>query len=142
MKDVFGTDGVNSDGSTAAPPPAGPALPPPAAATAAAAQPTLQQAVDKAVAKAQADAAVATDPNAVHAVKLAATAPIVLGSTGAGAGIGFLLGGPPGAAIGAGVGWVAERYQIGGGPFGKVWNKIKNKLHKGTAAAPATTASK
>ena len=98
---------------------------------------------ERAPGAAHADVVVATDPNAVHAVKLGATAPTVLGSTAAGAAIGMVVGGPPGAAVGAGIGWVTERYHIGGGFFGKGWGKLRAhlaKMHK-AATAPATGAA-
>jgi len=142
--DMFGADGVVSESATATPPPdaaptPAPAAPAPAAASPAAAgtpAPTLQQAVDKAVAKTEADKAVQANPDATHHVKLAPLAPVVLGSTAAGAGIGFAVGGPPGAAVGAGLGWLAERYQIGGGPFGIAVNKVKALFNKTPPAAP------
>ena len=145
MRDYFGQDAPEQDGTPVAAP-ADTTPPVPAAAPAAAAgtpAPSLQQAVDKAMAKQKADVVVATDPNAVHAVKLAATAPTVLGSTAAGAAIGMVVGGPPGAAVGAGIGWVTERYHIGGGFFGKGWGKLRAhlaKMHK-AATAPATGAA-
>ena len=86
---------------------------------------TPQQAIDKIDAKAKSDTTVAADPHAVHHVKLLASSPKAWGSTAAGAGIGFIFGGPPGALIGAVIGHVVERYQIAGGPIGKIWDKIK-----------------
>jgi hypothetical protein len=138
MRDYFGQDDLQSDGAPVPPPTLPAATPTVAPGTTA---PTLQQSVDKAVAKAGADAVVATDPHAVHSVKLAATAPPVLGATAAGAGVGFMVGGPPGAAVGAAAGWVMERYQIGGGPVRKIWVHIKKHLHKNAAAAPAAAAA-
>lgn len=148
MRDVFGQDSTTISEGAPTPPPvvnlpplqATPNLGTAPVAAAPAVAPTLQQAVDKATAKAGADAIVATDPNAVHSVKLAATAPPVLGATAAGAGIGFVVGGPPGAAVGAGVGWVMERYQIGGGPIRKLWVHVRNWHHKATAPAAAPAA--
>lgn len=107
-------------------PPAGapaPAAPPPAANS-------LQQAVSKAQDKAKADAAVASDPNASHHVKLAPLAPTVLGSTAAGALIGATILPGVGALPGAAIGWAVERYQVGGGPFGKAWSWVKGKMGK------------
>lgn len=131
--DQFGDDTAPgpSESTTTAPPVPGavtgtsstPALTPAAAVAGAPAAPTLQQAVDKAVAKASADAIVATVPTAVHSVKLAPLAPTVLGSTAAGAAIGTAIFPGPGTLVGAGAGWLVERYQIGGGPFGKVARK-------------------
>jgi len=139
MRDYFGQDPPSSDGSPVPPPPM--PDPTPVAVAPGTTAPTLQQSVDKAVAKAGADAVVATDPHATHSVKLAATAPPVLGATAAGAGIGFLAGGPPGAAVGAAAGWVIERYQIGGGPIRTLWVKVKTHLHKNKAAAAAAPAA-
>lgn len=144
MRDVFGAEGITTDGTTAADPgvaamaagmggmtatAATPtAITPVAAAPTGAKAPTLQQAVDKAVAKAGADAKVATDPNAVHSVRLAVAAPIVVGATAAGALIGSAILPGPGTAIGAGVGWLTERYQIAGGPWGRLWGWTKGKV--------------
>jgi hypothetical protein len=147
MRDVFGADGIQSDGATAAPPMPSMAAtvpaPVPVAAVAAAAAPTgptptLKQAVDKAVSKASADATVAADPNATHHVKLAPLAPQVVGSTGTMAAAGFLFGGPVGAAIGAGAGWLMSRYQIAGDPVHKVWLKVKSKIPTNLTGAAAT----
>lgn len=91
-------------------------------------------------AKATADATVATDPHAVHAVNTAPTSPKALSSAAVGAGAGFMLGGPPGALVGAGVGWLVEHKRIAGGPVGKAWDWIQAKreglMHKKAAAAP------
>lgn len=147
MRDVFGADApAISEGTTKTPGPsviaaAASAVPaPPGAVPAPApgtAVPTLQQAVDKAVAKAQSDQQVAADPHATHAVKLAVAAPTVLGSAAAGAVIGSALFPGPGTLVGAGLGWALERYQIGGGPFGKLWGKVKSGLQRvGTLPTP------
>lgn len=93
-----------------------------------------QVAEQKADAKAQADATVSTDPHAVHAVQTMPTSPKALGSTAVGAGVGLVLGGPPGAAVGALVGWGVEKYRVAGGPVGKLWDWIQSKRH--AAAAP------
>jgi hypothetical protein len=106
-----------------------------AATPAPAAAPTLQQAVDKAQAKQAADVKVATDPHAVHAVRVAALAPKTLGSTAAGALIGSAILPGPGTLLGAGAGWLAERYQIGGGPWGKLWDKGTAMVKKATGKA-------
>lgn len=99
-----------------------------------------QTAEQKADAKATADATVATDPSAVHAVHTVGTSGKAMGSTAVGAGVGFMLGGPPGALVGAGIGWVAEKYRIAGGPWGKLWDFGKAKVEalkaKGAAAPP------
>ena len=149
MRDMFGQDTATISEGAPTPPPvvnlpalaATPNLGTGPVAASPLGAPTLQQAVDKAVAKAGADAVVATDPNAVHAVKMSATAPPVLTATAAGAGIGLLVGGPPGAALGAGVGWVVERYQIGGGPIRKLWVKVRTWHHKATQPAGAAPAA-
>jgi len=146
MRDTFGQEPI-SESATATPPAPAPAPAPAATAPATTAAPTaaapttgaptLQQAVDKAVAKTEADKAVQADPNAMHHVKMAPLAPVVLGSTAAGAGIGFMVAGPPGAAVGAGLGWLAERYQIAGGPFGLAVDKVKSLISgKAPPAAP------
>jgi len=131
MRDFFGADAPATEG----------AIPPAAAAPVAAAAavqaavastPTVQQVVDKAVAKSTADAKVASDPHTVHSTRTAPLAPKVLGSTAAGAVIGSMILPGPGTAIGAGVGWLAERYNIGGGPFGKLIDKVKPAFHKAT----------
>jgi hypothetical protein len=136
--DMFGAD-APSESATATPPappapapPAAPAAAPPPAPAGAA--PNLEQTANKAVAKADADKTVAAVPEASHHVKLEPLAPTVLASTATGAGVGFLVAGPPGALIGAGIGWVAERYQIAGGPVGKAIAKIKS-LGGGTKVA-------
>lgn len=143
--DMFGAEAPSESATAAAPAAPVAAAPAPTQAAAAApaptgAAPSLPQAVEKAVAKAEADKIVAATPEASHHVKLDPLAPVVLGSTAAGAGIGFFLGGPPGALVGAGVGWVAERYQIGGGLFGKAVARIKSLGGGGGAPPPAKTA--
>lgn len=146
MRDMFGQDtGTISEGAPPATPPApvsaGPvavaAAPAPAAGTPA---PSLQQAVDKAVSKATADQAVASNPHATYAVKLAATAPSVLGSTVAGAAIGTAILPGPGTAVGALVGFVTEKYNIFGGPVGKLAAFVTNKTKSGWARASAPAA--
>jgi len=132
MRDHFGAD-APSEGSTSTPPPPpvvaapAPVVPPPAPGTP---TPTLQQAVDKAVAKADADAKVAADPHAKHSVVLGIAAPTNLVGAAGGAGLGFLLGGPPGAAVGAAVGYLAERYQVGGGPITFIKTRVGKLFHK------------
>ena len=136
MHDMFGQDAGNiSEGAPAVAPPASPAAvaaatPVPVGGPPAGAAPTLAQAVDKAVAKQAADATVAADPHAVHHVKLAPLAPNALGATAAGALIGSAILPGPGTLIGAGVGYVSERWQIGGGLFGKSVNKVKTVFKK------------
>lgn len=145
MRDKFGEDtGTISEGAPPATPPAPMATAPAAVAAAAAPapapgspQPTLQQSVDKAVAKAAADKAVAEDPHAVHSVKKAASAPTVLGSTVAGAVIGTAILPGPGTAVGALVGFVTEKYSIFGGPVGKLAAKVKDMTKSGWEKASA-----
>lgn len=93
------------------------------------APPLAKQAEAKADAKAEADHKVAIEPHALHAVKMMAGSPTVMGSTLVGAGIGAGLGGPPGALVGAVIGHYVEKYQIAGGPVGWVWSKIRG--HRG-----------
>lgn len=139
MRDVFGADAAPSESSTSTAPSPAPAattvvtVPAPSLVPAPApgsTPPTLSQSVDKAVAKAESDVVVATDPNAVHHVKLAATAPMALGGGAAGAGIGFFCGGPVGAAVGGGIGYLAERYQVMGGPLTVILAKVKGLVKK------------
>ena len=104
-------------------------------ATAPATTATAAVAEQKADAKATADATVATDPSAIHAVQTIATSGKALGSAGTGAAAGFLIGGPPGALVGAGAGWIVEKYRIAGGPFGKAWDWLKAKRAAMKAAA-------
>ena len=94
----------------------------------------------KSDAKATADATVATDPHAVHAVATLPASPKALTSTAVGAGVGLVLAGPPGALLGAGVGWLVERYRVLGGPAGKLYDAVKAKLEKHPAAPPAPPA--
>lgn len=111
-----------------------PALPPPAAAAT-----TAAVAEQKADAKATADATVAVDPTAIHAVQTITKSGKSLGSTATGALAGLAIGGPPGALVGAGVGFVVEKYRIAGGPFGKLWDwaKAKHAAMKAGGAPPA-----
>jgi hypothetical protein len=148
MRDHFGQDGTTTDGTPAADPTAAdptavspavglaasPVIAPAPAVASLPAAPTLQQAVNKAVAKADSDAIVATVPDATHHTKLEPCSPIVLGSTAVGAGIGALVGGPPGAAAGAAIGWLSERYMVLGGPLGKVWEGLRHGVKKITAS--------
>jgi hypothetical protein len=150
MKDMFGDDTATiSEGAPAAtPPPVLPATgaapvavvssaPAPAPGTPA---PSLQQSVDKAVSKATADATVASNPHATYSTKLSAAAPTVLGSTAAGALIGTAILPGPGTAVGALVGFVTEKYNIFGGPVGKLaaWATNKTRAGWAKASAPAT----
>jgi hypothetical protein len=132
-RDFFGADAPVSDGSPAVTPPIPASIAIPAAAAAAGTPtpapgtpaPTLAQAVDKAVAKATADQAVAANPDAVHHVKLVGMPKTVAGAALTGAGVGAAVGGPPGAAVGALVGFVMEKYQIGGGPITVIIARLK-----------------
>lgn len=96
----------------------------------------------KADAKATADATVATDPHAVHSVNSMPKSPKTLTSAAAGAGIGFLFGGPIGAALGGAAGYVIENKRIAGGPVGKIMDKVKALMGKSDQAAAAPTAGK
>lgn len=86
-----------------------------------------KQHVAKAAAKAAADKTVATDPNAVHATQLTVKSPKVWFGTLAGATLGG-IGGPVGIGVGAGLGFLVERYQILGGPIGKLYDTAKAKI--------------
>jgi hypothetical protein len=101
-----------------------------------------QTAEVKADAKATADATVATDEQAVHGVQTMGKSPKALGSAAVGAGIGLVMAGPPGALVGAGVGWAIEKYRVAGGPVGKLWDKLAARFGKGAhaAAPPEATA--
>lgn len=136
--DFFGSDTPESDSAPpAAPPSPAPAAPPPSGVAA----PTLDQAVAKAQAKANADVAVATDPHAVHGVNLLPAAPTALGAAATGALAGAAIGGPPGAAVGGLVMYVVEKYQIMGGPVGKIWKHVKTKILKVPTPAAGTPAA-
>jgi hypothetical protein len=91
----------------------------------------------KADAKAASDATVAVDPSAVHAVNTLPTSGKAVGSAGVGAGVGFLVGGPLGALLGLGAGWVIEKYRIAGGPVGKAYDAVKARYEAHKAAKPA-----
>jgi len=132
MRDFFGADAPATEGTPIPPASAAPAAAAAAVAAQVAATPTVQQVVNKAVAKSEADAKVATDPHVTHSTKTAPLAPKVLGSTAAGALIGSAILPGPGTAIGAAAGWLAERYNIGGGPFGKLIDKVKPTFTKAT----------
>jgi hypothetical protein len=149
MRDMFGTDsGAPSESATVDVPAATAPAPAstPAATTPAAGAPTLQQAVNKAVAKGDADKIVNANPDATHHVKLAPLSKPVIGATAAGAALGALVAGPVGAVVGAGVGFVQERYQVAGGLATRVIAKIKSfkgvgPSSPGTVAAATATAS-
>lgn len=108
-----------TDQATAAAPPS----------TAIPTSPHADEAAAKAVAKNAADVAVATDPNARHAVNLSIKSPKVWASAATGAAVG-MAGGPVGALVGGTVGLLVEKHQIGGGPVGKAYDKIKSLLTK------------
>jgi hypothetical protein len=91
----------------------------------AATPPLAEQAEAKAEAKADADAKVATEPHALHHTKMMMGSPSVKASTAVGAGIGACAGGPVGALVGAMIGWTVERYQILGGPAGRLFRKLR-----------------
>jgi len=92
-----------------------------------------KEAETKAVAKVAADATVASDPNAVHAVKLTIKSPKVWASAATGAALGSFIPGAgtvAGAAIGGTLGFLAERHQVLGGPVGKAYDKVKSLFAK------------
>ena len=84
-----------------------------------------KQAETKVDAKAAADVAVATDPHAIHGVQKTFKSPDVKASAATGALIGAAAGGPPGAVIGGLIGYAVEKYQIAGGPIGKLMGMLK-----------------
>jgi hypothetical protein len=87
--------------------------------------PVVEKAVDKAEAKAEADAKVATETHTTHGVRTMIKSPDIVASTITGAGIGALYGGPPGAVIGAGIGYLVERYRVLGGPVGALLRQVR-----------------
>jgi hypothetical protein len=89
---------------------------------------TVEQAVAKADAKADADHKVASEVHTIHGVRAMVKSPGIVGSTLAGAGIGAAMGGPPGAAVGAVAGFIVERYKILGGPAGKIYHAIRSRI--------------
>lgn len=92
----------------------------------------------KADAKAATDATVATDPSAIHAPNSLPLSKKSLSSAAVGAGVGFMMAGPPGALVGGGIGWLVEKYRIAGGPVGKAMDVVEKKV----AAAKAKAAAK
>lgn len=89
-----------------------------------------QEAETKAVARATADATVANDPHAVHAVNLTIKSPKVWASAAAGAVVGAPFGGPVGAAVGAAIGGAVAKFGIAGNPVGKAYDWVAGKLKK------------
>lgn len=89
------------------------------------APPLAVQAEAKAEAKHTADSFVAVVPHALHSVKLMFSAPSVKASTATGALIGAGAGGPPGAVVGGLIGFALERWQILGGPIGRIMRAIR-----------------
>lgn len=141
-RDFFGADSatISEGGAAAQPGPvtgapqalqavpnvALPALQPSPAIPAAAVIPPA----DKAVAKAQADATVATDPGAKHSVELSAAHPNVLGATAAGALAGSFIPGL-GTLVGGLIGFASSKYQIAGDPLGTITSKVLGGAKKG-----------
>ena len=87
--------------------------------------PLAETAEKKAEAKMVADVAVATEHDALHGVKTMIKSPAVTASAVTGAAIGAMAGGPPGALIGAGVGYLVERHRVLGGPVGRLMKFFK-----------------
>jgi hypothetical protein len=85
------------------------------------------QADAKAEAKVEADHKVATEPHTIHGVRRMLGAPGMLPSIAAGGAIGALLvgGGWIPVAVGSGIGFLVEKYQVLGGPAGKAWRKVR-----------------
>ena len=98
----------------------------------------IQAAEDKSVEKAKADAVVATNINATHAVKMSVKSPEVIAGASTGALIGTFVFPGVGTAVGGLIGGAVERYQIFGGPISKVVAKVKAAFAKKPAAAAAT----
>jgi hypothetical protein len=88
-----------------------------------------EQADKKAEAKVEADHKVATEPHTIHGVRRMLGAPGMIPSIAAGAGIAALaVGGWPAIAVGSGLGFLAEKFQILGGPFGRAYRKIRGMV--------------
>jgi hypothetical protein len=85
------------------------------------------QADAKAEAKVEADHKVATEPHTIHGVRRMLGAPGMVPSILAGGALGAVLvgGGWVPVAVGSGIGWAIERYQVLSGPFGRAWRKIR-----------------
>jgi hypothetical protein len=86
-----------------------------------------EQAAAKADAKVEADHKVATEPHTIHGVRRMLTAPGMVPSILAGGALGAVLvgGGWVPVAVGSAIGFAAERWQILGGPAGKLWRKVR-----------------
>lgn len=106
--------------------------------------PAVATAVAQANAKQAADAIVATNPNATHAVKMAVLSPEVAAGASTGALIGTFIVPGLGTLAGAALGGVIERYQVFGGPVSKVVAKARTtwaKWRKPAVTTAATTAA-
>lgn len=86
-----------------------------------------EQADKKAEAKVEADHKVATEPHTIHGVRRMLGAPGMIPSIVAGGALGAVLvgGGWIPVAVGSGLGFLAEKFQILGGPFGRAYRKIR-----------------
>ena len=86
-----------------------------------------EQADKKAEAKVEADHKVATEPHTIHGVRRMLGAPGMIPSIAAGAGLAALVttGGWLPLAVGSGIGFLVEKYQLLGGPAGKLWRKVR-----------------
>jgi hypothetical protein len=86
-----------------------------------------EQADKKAEAKVEADHKVATEPHTIHGVRRMLGAPGMIPSIAAGAGLAAVLvgGGWVPVAVGSLIGWGVERYQVLGGPVGRLVRKIR-----------------
>ena len=86
-----------------------------------------EQADKKAEAKVEADHKVATEPHTIHGVRRMLGAPGMIPSIAAGAGLAAVLvgGGWVPVAVGSGIGFLVEKYQVLGGPAGRAWRKIR-----------------
>ena len=85
------------------------------------------QADKKAEAKVEADHKVATEPHTIHGVRRMLGAPGMIPSIAAGAGLAAVLvgGGWVPVAVGSLIGFGVERFQVLGGPAGKLWRKVR-----------------
>ena len=86
-----------------------------------------EQADKKAEAKVEADHKVATEPHTIHGVRRMLAAPGMIPSILAGTGIAALVttGGWVPLAIGGVIGFGVERFQVLGGPAGRLYRKIR-----------------
>ena len=86
-----------------------------------------EQADKKAEAKVEADHKVATEPHTIHGVRRMLGAPGMIASVLAGGALGAVLvgGGWVPVAVGSGIGFLVEKYQVLGGPVGRLARKIR-----------------